>query len=148
MQFSNWIKWNNRNTLANIEYPGVYIIAISTEDLTGKSFRWIEDISYVGMTNSKGGLRNRLQQFENTISGKEGHGGAKRFRFKYPNYAKLNRLLYVAVKPFICDVTSNKVKDLKIMGKVVKHEYDCIAEYVRKIHRLPEFNDKKRSPKK
>ena len=41
-------------------------------------FDWIKEIIYIGMTNSKGGLKNRLQQFDNTIAGKTGHGGAQR----------------------------------------------------------------------
>ena len=34
------------------------------------------------------------------------------------------------------------------MGEVVEHEYICFAEYVKKFKMQPEFNDKKRSPKK
>jgi hypothetical protein len=34
------------------------------------------------------------------------------------------------------------------MGNVVKQEYECFAVFVEKFGKLPEFNDKKRSPKK
>ncbi|HLF35517.1 MAG TPA: hypothetical protein VI583_14830 [Cyclobacteriaceae bacterium] len=100
------------------------------------------------MTNSIGGLESRLRQFDHTIAGKTGHGGAKRFRFKYPDYERLSKMLYVAICPFNCDVQSNKVRDLLIMGKVAGYEYVCFASYVKKYKKLPEFNDKKRSPKK
>ena len=101
------------------------------------------------MTNSKKGIKNRLRHFDNTICWKgNNHGGAKRVRHKYKDYDKLIKHLYVAVCPFKCDVSSNKGKDLRIMGEVVKSEYICFAEYVEVFDMLPEFNDKKRSPKK
>ena len=101
------------------------------------------------MTNSKGGLKNRLRQFDNTIYRKRNnHGGAMRVRYKYKDYDDLIKHLYVAVFPIKCDVTSNKVKDLLIMGDVTKSEYICFAKYVKNFDKLPEFNDKKRSSKK
>ncbi len=149
MKFSNWIKWPGRNDLNNLQYPGVYVIAYNKQDMNDKSFDWIEEIIYVGMTNSKKGIENRLTHFDNTICWKgNNHGGAKRVRHKYKDYDKLIKHLYVAVCPFICDVSSNKEKDLLIMGKVAKYEYTCFAEYVKRFDMLPEFNDKKRSPKK
>ncbi len=149
MKFSNWIKWPNReDKLNDLKYPGVYVIVYNKQDMNDTSFAWIEEIIYVGMTNSKKGLKRRLRQFENTIFGKEGHGGAKRARYKYKDYEKLIKYLYVAVRPFKCDVNSNKEKDLLIMGKVTEYEYICFAEYVKRFGMLPEFNDKKRSPKK
>lgn len=149
MKFYNWIKWPGRNDLNNLQYPGVYVISYNKHDINNKSFDWIEETIYVGMTNSKKGLKNRLKQFNNTICWKgNNHGGAKRVRHKYKDYDKLIKHLYVAVCPFICDVSSNKEKDLRIMGKVAEYEYICFAEYVKTFGMLPEFNDKKRSPKK
>ena len=55
--------------------------------------------------------------------------------------------LYVAVAPFKCNVVSNLPKDLRKMGQVVKFEYLCLAAYVEKFGVLPEFNNKKESPK-
>ena len=149
MKFSDWVKWLGRNDSNDLQYPGVYVISYNEHDISNNSFTWIREIVYVGMTNSKGGLKRRLRQFDNTISGKgNNHGGAKRVRYKYKDYDKLIKYLYVAVRPFICDVTSNKEKDLLIMGKVAEYEYICFAEYVKRFDMLPEFNDKKRSPKK
>ncbi len=146
-QFSKWVKWENRNKLNNIKFPSIYIIAISAKNLEGKKFNWIQEINYIGMTNSVAGLKGRLKQFDNTIMGKIGHGGADRFRYEYNNYDNLVKNLYVSIRYFECDVKSNKPKDLKIMGKVAKFEYDCFAEYVQKFKLLPKFNDKKNSPK-
>lgn len=146
-RFSNWYKWKNRNDAENIKFPGIYIIAVSTKNLAGETFNWLSEIKYVGMTNSMAGLKGRLKQFDNTICGKTGHGGADRFRYKYQNYDELIDKLYVSVIPFICDVKSNSPKDLRIMGEVAKFEYDCFAKYVELYEKLPEFNDKKATKK-
>jgi hypothetical protein len=98
------------------------------------------------MSNSRGGLKSRLKQFDNTISGKRGHGGADRVRYKYDNYDELIKRLYITIQPFECDVESNNPKDLRTMGDVVKFEYICYAEYAERFNSLPKFNDKN-SPK-
>jgi len=146
-QFSKWIKWENRNNLDNIKFPGIYIIAISNKNLENNEFIWIQEIQYIGMTNSVAGLKGRLKQFDNTILGKTGHGGADRFRYEYQNYDELIKNLYVSVRYFKCDVKSNKPEDLRIMGEVAKFEYDCFALYTEQFESLPKFNDKKNSPK-
>ena len=133
-----------------MKLPGVYAIALCDEDISGTCFAWRREIVYVGMTNSKGGLRSRLQQFENTIKKKDGvgHGGAHRVKYKHPDPDLLIPGLYVSVCPTSCDVLSNQPEDLRAMGEVAKLEYDCFAQFVEAFHRLPEFNDKKASPKK
>lgn len=147
-RFSNWAKWNERNVLDKDKSPGVYIIALSNKDIAGKAFSWRKEIIYVGMTNAQGGLMSRLKQFDNTIKGKNGHGGGKRVRKKYQDYENLCSQLYVSVCSYKCNVKSNNPTDLRIMGDVVKYEYECFAVFVENFKQLPEFNDKKRSPKK
>ncbi len=145
--FTKWTSWENRNNLIDIRFPGIYCIAISDIDLSGQNFKWISEINYVGMSNAQNGLKGRLKQFDNTINGKTGHGGADRFRYKYEKYQDLIGKLFVSVCPFNCDVKSNSPKDLRIMGEVAKFEYECFANYVDKFGQLPEFNNKKESPK-
>lgn len=149
MRFSNWVKFDQRHKLRNTNYPGVYAIAISTRNIAGARFRWVKEISYFGFTNAAGGLRGRLNQFNNTLRDKSGpgHGGAQRFRRRHRDGNALAKKLYVAVCPFKCDVFTNKPADLRIMGDVVRSEYLAFAKYVAIFHRLPEFNDKERSPK-
>jgi len=146
--FSKWAKWPKRGQLLGLKSPGVYILAISTKNLSGCDFKWTPDVKYIGMTNSQAGLKGRLKQFDNTIRGREGHGGARRFRYKHKNYDSLTKKLYVCIYAIECDVKSNSPKDLRAMGEVAKLEYLCIAEYVQCYKCLPEFNDKKRSPKR
>jgi len=146
--FSTWARWPKRNGLDGIEFPGVYAIALSNKNIDGTAFSWRPEIIYVGMTNAKGGLKSRLQQFDNTIKGKDGHGGAKRVHFKHPYYSKLAPILYVSVCPHECNVQLKDPMNLRIMGDVAKFEYECFAVFVEHLGKLPEFNDKKRSPKK
>jgi len=80
-RFTNWLRWGDRKDLTGICYPGVYICAITLDDISGTRFSWLREIVYIGMTNAIAGLRGRLQQFDNTIAGKDGHGGADRARF-------------------------------------------------------------------
>ena len=147
MRFSNWVKFDHRDKLPIC--PGVYAIAISSRDIAGTRFTWTKEICYFGFTNAVSGLRGRLNQFNNTLRDKSGpgHGGAQRFRRKYRNGNTLAKKLYVAVCPFKCDVSTNKPSDLRVMGEVVRAEYLAWAKYATLFHRLPEFNDKKKSPK-
>ena len=146
--FTEWKLWDARSELPDMQYPGIYAIAAFSTNISNKEFSLIPEIAYFGMTNSKGGLKSRLRQFDNTVRGKNGHGGAHRFRFKYPDYKSLTSMLYVAICAFPCDVKTHQPEDLKVMGKVAQFEYECFAQFVEKFGRLPEFNDMKRSPKK
>lgn len=147
-KFTKWIRWDERDSLVGIQYPGVYACAISKNNISGDEFSWISNIIYIGMTNSLAGLKGRLKQFDNTIVGKSGHSGAYRVLYKHQNYDKLISKLYVAVSRFKCDVETGSPVDLRVMGKVAKFEYDCFACYMEEYDKLPEFNDKKRSKNK
>lgn len=146
-EFSKWKRWIERNELEGIKFPGVYCIAVSENDLSNAEFDWVESLDYVGMTNSVKGLKGRLDQFDDTIQGKLRHGGADRFRYEHRNYEDLKSKLFVSVKYFECDVTSNASKDLLVMGDVTKLEFECFAEFVNRYNRLPKFNDKKNTTK-
>lgn len=146
-KFTEWMKWPERIRADGIQYPGIYICAISQVDLAGIKFKWSPEIIYIGMTNSLSGLKGRLKQFDNTIAGKTGHGGADRVRYKHQSYDKLIPSLYVSVAPFTCSVISGTPDDLRVMGNVAKFEYDCFAQFKELFGELPEFNNKKLSPK-
>ncbi|MBK7746482.1 MAG: hypothetical protein IPP57_23285 [Candidatus Obscuribacter sp.] len=143
-RFSKWTYWAARTDLENIKYPGIYAIAISNQNLHDEPFSVREEIVYFGMTNSTGGLRSRLRQFQSTLKGKKGHGGADRFMGAHSDYSELVKKLYVAVSYTKCSVTSNLPHDLLAMGRVVKQEYECLAEYSRLFEgRRPLYNDRK-----
>ena len=146
-RFSPWIRWDDRNKLPDLKYPGVYAIAISEKALVGKRFSWVKEIVYFGMTNAVAGLRGRLKQFDNTLNGKLGHGGADRFRHNYPKRTDLVARLFVAIAIFECEVNSDTPADLLVMGDVAKAEYECLAQYAKAFKCRPKYNDKKVSPK-
>jgi hypothetical protein len=149
--FSKWIRWRERDQLGDtIKNPGVYVIALSDEDIASTPFTWREEIIYIGMTRSKGGLKARLRQFDDTINWKKGHGGAERVRKKHRDYNMLVPRLFVSVNHTECDTKPNlpKPSDLRLMGFVLQQEYECFAAFAEKFKRWPEFNDKKNAPKK
>jgi hypothetical protein len=112
-RFSIWKRWVERRALADLAYPGVYVLCLSRERLGGKRFAWRSDVVYVGMTNPGRGLAGRLRQFDDTVSGRrDNHGGADRVRYRYGNYARLISRFFMSVRPVICDVTSNTPRDL------------------------------------
>lgn len=147
-RFSVWKRWTDREQIHKLDYPGVYVLAVSDARLDGKPFSWRPDITYVGMSNAAAGLAGRLRQFDLTISDtRNAHGGADRFRFKYRNYKQVIKRLFVAVRPVNCNVRSNSPRDLRLMGKVAQLEFLCLARYVEAFGVMPEFNDKSRAPK-
>ncbi len=146
-RYSRWCRWNLRSELLGLASPGVYAVAHSAKNLADAAFSWLEDIIYIGMTNARAGLRGRLKQFDNTIKGKSGHGGADRVLYKHRDYSALCAQLYVSVAPFECDVTSQLPLDLRTMGDVAYFEYLCFAHFVECFGKLPEFNDKIASQK-
>jgi hypothetical protein len=146
-KFSHWTQWKNRHLLEGIDYPGVYALAVSNSDISKTEFNWNNQIMYFDMTNSGGGLRARLRQFDRTVLGKEGHGGGERVRFKYRDYGELAEKLFVSVCPIECSIKSNKPEDLLKMGEVAYLEYYCFAKYAQLFGHLPQFNDRRNSPK-
>tara|TARA_R110001583_G_scaffold91457_2_gene233495 strand:+ start:3536 stop:4000 length:465 start_codon:yes stop_codon:yes gene_type:complete len=144
--FSKWVKWEDRNKLEGIKYPGIYCIAVSNKLLT--EFNFIPELEYIGMTNSKGGLKSRLNQFNSTIRKvRKSHGGADRFLYQHQNYEVIKDNLYVAIRSFKCNTKSPTPSDLRIMGDVAKCEYDCWAAYIEINGNYPKFNNKSNAPK-
>jgi len=145
-RFTSWVKWEDRNQLEGIKYPGIYCIAVSDKHLN--KFSFIQELEYIGMTNSKGGLKSRLMQFDNTIKKKRtNHGGADRFLYQYKNYEEIKNHIYVAIRSFECNTKNPTPNDLRIMGEVAKCEYDCWAIYIENNGRYPKFNNKSNAPK-
>jgi hypothetical protein len=139
--FSPWLRWDDRNEYAGVQYPGVYVLAISKRDLSRKAFSVRKEIVYIGMTNAIGGLRSRLKQFDDTIRSRVArHGGADRLLFKHRSYPALSKTLYVAMRHSVCSPARESPSDLRTMGQVAAAEFNCQAQYVEKFGTLPEFN--------
>lgn len=150
LTFSVWRKFDERSSLEGVKLPGIYALAVSRENISGRQFSLLEEIVYFGMTNAAYGLKGRLNAFNNTMRDKAGpgHGGAQRFNYDHADPERLARKLYVSICPFSCDPSSGKPSDFLVMGKVAQAEYKAFAEYVRTYGSLPKYNDKKKSPKR
>lgn len=140
--FSKWASWTQREHLTGLGSPGVYSICVSRTRLHGKAFSWAREICYFGMTNSLGGLRARLRQFDRTLYGAPEHGGADRFRFVHRDYEAVLPRLYVAVHPVAANVASPTPRDLRGMGIVASLEYQCLARFLSTFATLPRFNQR------
>lgn len=141
-----WIRLANHKQLPT--YPGVYILAHSAKNLENNVI-CVKDIFYVGMSNSKGGIKQRVAQFVRGLGKKETHSAAKRFIRNY-NADKLflletsKKQFFVATLTLPCDVNKEQrtASDLKKMGKVAKLEYDVLAYVKNKLGQEPELNKK------
>src|SRR5690242_10647690 len=129
-RFTPWARWVEREMLAGLGVPGVYVIAKSDHDIAGRRFDWLPEIIYIGMTNGVSGLKGRLAQFDDTIADRRlRHGGADRVRFRYRSYQRLVPRLYISVASIACDPATNLPTDLRRMGEVARLEFHCLAEY-------------------
>lgn len=145
---SNWIKLDDYKTLKDCEYPGVYVLAYSDEDLSNNKIE-IEKIFYVGMSNSLGGVKQRLGQFINGIEKDRSHSAGRRFFKEYMNNAsfsknKSERDFYVASLSLPCEVSKGKRThdDLRKMGEVAMFEFEVVAHIKERLGKEPELNKK------
>jgi len=131
LEFSNWTLWSNRNNTENRRFPGVYLIAISNKELSGIKPTY-DDVSYIGMTNSKNGLCGRWSQFNRSIHGKTGHSGGNTVYKKlghYDNWPK-GLKLYVSSMSVECNTSNPTEDDLLKMGWVTYLEYNAFSEFM------------------
>ncbi len=145
LQFSKWMLWEKRNDYSYKRYPGIYLISITSKNLAGR-YPSLKDVSYIGMTNSNGGLTGRWKQLDNSINGKSGHSGGitmKNSLGLYKNWKKKFKLFVVAC-PVKCETKKSKrsAKDLILMGHVAYLEYEALARYKRLTGKEPKFNKK------
>ena len=144
LKFSNWVLWHERKNLENKKFPGVYLIAISNKELSGKIPTYNE-VSYIGMTNSKNGLYGRWSQFNRSIHGKTGHSGGNTVYKKlghYDDWPK-NLKLYVSSMPVECNTSKPTKDDLLKMGWVTYLEYNAFSEFMASHNtnqNKPEYN--------
>lgn len=145
-------KWNKlKNDISgfkNIKYPGVYMLAYSTENLIGKKVR-VGDVFYIGMSNSRGGIEQRIYQFIDSINGGGGHSAGTRFYVDYCRKnpyggRKNNKLLYFTYVSVPCEARKDtrKANDLRLMGEVARLEYFALAHVKEHIGNEPELNKK------
>lgn len=143
LKFSNWYKWEDRNSFPDKTCPGVYMISITDKNLEGKEPAF-EDVVYVGMTNSQGGLQSRWNQFNNSINGKSGHSGGNTINTSLGNYSLWTKKLFVCAMSVECTTLKNNrtCEDLIKMGWVAFLEYEALSKFKEHEGKEPVYNTK------
>jgi hypothetical protein len=135
----------------NGQYPGVYILAYSDKSLYGQPIE-IRDVFYVGMSNSRGGVKQRLKQFLDGIERNRLHSAAMRFFKEHASHTPWSqfsennggRRFYVASVTLRCEVKkANRIaEDLRKMGHVAALEYYVLAHIKEELGTEPDLNEK------
>ena len=143
LQFCPWMRWEERKHYPQRKLPGVYMLAIINKPLNGKTPRF-EDVKYIGMTNAKGGLISRWNQFNNSIHGKFGHSGGKSVFKDLKNYKTWKEKLFVCALPVKCSVSKDirTPQDLIKMGWIAFLEYEALSKYRELFKEEPKYNTK------
>ena len=149
LNFSKWMSWGKRFEFADRKEPGVYMISITENDLEGKEPRY-EDVVYIGMTTSQGGLLHRWKQFDNSITkgeylkGNGNSGGDSAFKDlgNYKDWQLRNLRLYVCGYALACNTkkTERASDDLIKMGIIRYLEYKALSECKSVTGSEPKYN--------
>ena len=139
LDFSNWYSWENRKQYPLKNCPGIYLIAISNKNIEGKT-PCFSNVRYIGMTNSKGGLRSRWSQFHNSIRGGEGHGPGKRIFRQKGHYNKWTEKLYVSAMGIPRDEDRHNPKYYIKRGWVAYLEQEALANFHEVVGDHPKYN--------
>lgn len=145
-KFSSWTHWSKIKNLTGTDCPGIYAIARKPKNIKdGQKFKFSPEILYIGVTTRENGLKRRLYEFENTILGKDGHGGAHHFRKQIlDNPARGFKNMddfFVAIYPVPCNFKGSKGDFYRKKAKIVSLEYLAWAHFHDKFGRYPRFND-------
>lgn len=91
------------------------------------------------MTISKNGLRQRLNQFNNVVNGKNGHGGADRFMHDF-KLKDLNNIYYKVFEFPVEHLAVGSEEYYLVHGEVVKYEFVLFANSIKYRKTLPKYN--------
>lgn len=96
VRFSGWVRWNERESIKNIDYQGIYLLAKFRNAPKGPARALDQNVIYFGETSRK--LRERWREFNNTaFKGKFGHSGGRSYREIYRDQGTN---LFIAAFPF------------------------------------------------
>lgn len=132
--------------LADSEYPGVYVLAYTDENLVGRSLKQ-KDVYYVGVSHV--GVRKRVKQFIAGLEDGGHHSGAKRFFFNVAKQVPYSK--FSGKKPFFVSSVSVPCRylkdartplDLQKLGVVAELEWYVLADVKEKLGSEPWLNKK------
>lgn len=150
IQEARWNRLTRRSLLQkNFKYdndPGIYILTQSEIDLSNSQVD-IQEIIYVGISNSQNGVRGRLRQFLNSIENKIESGEIKQFsresmrESEYSNHS-MPQHFYYCVFCLSCNVERGKreYNDLLTMGDIARLHYLFLAHIKKTLGREPILN--------
>ena len=141
LSFGPWTRWDDRNSVVDASYPGVYLLRVGNNRFLGKNAE-VSQSHYIGMTNSQKGLKGRWSQFDRAIRGKRGHSGGNLIYSQLGYVDDWPKRLFVAAMPIICKTKDPTPKDYRLMGIVAYLEYEAFSMFRRACPRLkkPRFN--------
>lgn len=115
-----------------LRYPGVYLLAYTAKELNGQKIK-VDDVFYVGMSNSAGGVRARLNQFKSALEKGYGHSGGDHC-YRHHNEKpfltlKTDKKFYFAPRCLKCSSLKSNAgpHDFRTMGNIASLEYHAIA---------------------
>ena len=132
--FSKWTRWNDRTTLNEVDYPGIYVLAHFKTHPVGDADPLAQEVIYIGETCDQL-LRVRWNQFHRcAFEGKRGHSGGMTYWRVFGGKGGEN--LFVAAFP-----VGNL--DDQIRPLFIRHvERKLILEYALKWDAPPKCNRK------
>lgn len=143
-----WHKLHGRGAFSDprLKYPGIYLLAFRRAALEGRGI--VEsDVLYVGMSNSSGGVAQRLKQFRDGIEKNGFHSGAMRFYRDHSNGSpfsavKSNKKFYFVALTLPCVSVKARAQptDFQTMGHVAALEYYVVARVLERTGRTPPLN--------
>ena len=133
IKFSKWVKWPERKSIKNSDYPGVYLLAKFKRIPAGRVNPLNKSIVYIGETCNNT-LKGRWYQFHCSAHyNKEGHSGGFTYFKKYRGNVDD---LFVAALPVV------NIKD-NLRHLLIRYiERKLILEYAIKHRKQPECNKK------
>ena len=130
----------------DLTFPGVYLLAFTAADLEDRVVD-VREVFYVGMSNSTGGVRQRLKQFKTGIEVNDLHSGAMRFYRDYCHgrpfsAANTEQRLFFAALTIQCQSNKSAATpdDMRQMGHVCCLENYAIAHVAEQTGRNPPLN--------
>lgn len=144
---SNWLLLQeDYGKLADSEYPGVYVLAYTDENLVGRSVEE-QHIYYVGVSHV--GVRKRLKQFIDGLEDCKHHSAAMRFfsdvaeKTPYSRFAGRKTFFASCVSvPCTYLKSARTPLDLKKLGVVAEFEWYVLAHVKEKVGSEPWLNKK------
>ena len=129
-----WCRWDERDSLPDLEHLGIYVIAVS-ENRPAKNNPAAKEVVYIGEAHgAKSSLKRRMRYFDRAARGKKcSHSGGKSFHENYGT-RKLGKA-WVMTFP-----TTNRLPGKKgaVLAKLLERE--LIWDFYRKHGCLPKCN--------